>query len=68
MKVQNQTHALVICVQVQLCNLQSFLHCMCYITGLPVPIVAVSVGISHESYRIKGTDGSAAAYVMLFTI
>jgi len=32
-----------------------------YILGLPIPIVAVSAGLSHENYEIKGADGETTA-------
>jgi len=35
-----------------------------HILGLPIPIVAISAGLSYEKYQIKNEDGERIAYVI----
>ena len=39
------------------------IHYYCITLGLPIPIVAVSVGLSHQNYGIEDSSGNRIAYV-----
>ena len=43
------------------CMVTHFAYILIYSTGLPIPIVAVSAGLSHKNYGIKDSDGSLTA-------
>ena len=42
-----------------------YIHIYFIILGLPVPIVAVSVGLSYQNYGIEDSSGNRIAYALI---